>query len=498
MNYTSLSRDELIKSARSAIQDLNFIFTRLVDNPSEKQSYHLLPAVSRPLDHIREVTMALDNQFMQQFNSNERSDPGTFHPNSGAPFPNFGAPPPNMFNPNYNPNMSNMHMPPPHMGNHNTFAPYMRVPESLLTVIKLLKDDPTAVVAVSHLAGQLFPVQDFRLNPSLRLLTVILRHQRRFDFSDEELKEILQAIEAYLEQWVSSLNDQDVQPFPQLELEDWKAIVKACDAEINIITGMRLPKKKLVLIIAKSKVFNCEKFDLGQLVLDVFLSDNPRPLKELKEIAKQVIATWPKESTPSHNPFDVKETPDVQNPFLFNNITKLRSVITVIDNIFNGEQNNDGGPKLTMIEHAIHVNKLLKTIKFWSISEPETNFNAPPFVVQCPADWSKVQIHVTKELHHQAMQHLEAISHPDCASRLSLTDWEHIEKAAENIDFMKKHKDMLRSILFHAIDKDFIGNNQVSNSHRLYAFHRLINNFVYFNGNDEENFMLIKSLVLKD
>lgn len=83
MNHTSLSRDELIKSALSAIQDLDFIFKRSTDNPLEKQNNHLLPVVSRSLDHIREVTKALDNLFMQQFNRNERSGPSTFHPNSG-------------------------------------------------------------------------------------------------------------------------------------------------------------------------------------------------------------------------------------------------------------------------------------------------------------------------------------------------------------------------------------------------------------------------------
>jgi hypothetical protein len=151
-----------------------------------------------------------------------------------------------------------------------------------------------------------------------------------------------------------------------------------------------------------------------------------------------------------------------------------------------------------MFEHAAQVNELLKSVKFWSTSEPETNFKAPPYVVQCPTDWPKVQNHVTKELQHQAMQHLEAISHPDCGpSSLSL-DWLHIEKAAESIDFMKEHKDILRSILFYAIDKDFIGNNTFSIPRRLYAFHRLITSFVYFNGNDEENFVLFKSLVSKD
>ncbi len=70
MYSTSLSRDELIKSALDAIQDLDFIFKRSTDNPFEKQTKHLLPVVSRPLDHIREVAMTLDNQLIQQFNSN--------------------------------------------------------------------------------------------------------------------------------------------------------------------------------------------------------------------------------------------------------------------------------------------------------------------------------------------------------------------------------------------------------------------------------------------
>ena len=52
MYSTSLSRDELIKSALDAIQDLDFIFKRSTDNPFEKHSKHLLPVVSRPLDHI--------------------------------------------------------------------------------------------------------------------------------------------------------------------------------------------------------------------------------------------------------------------------------------------------------------------------------------------------------------------------------------------------------------------------------------------------------------
>ena len=552
MNTTSPSRKELIQNAREAIKKLDFVFLTASSaaTPAMKQDAFLLPTVSHLLECVQKITMSLDNLPMYQQN-------GGIYPNTGAPFPNFGAPPPNMFNPNQNLNMPNMHMsPPPHMGIHNTFIPHAHMvplpprrgfnvdgpypqmfpqqnpnlppwalqpgpsvantsvpplatslihdfnnkdyPESLLTVIKSLKDDPKAVGAVSFLVGQMFPVQDFRLDPTLRLLTANIQGQRRFNFSEEELKEILQAIEAYLEQWVSTLDGQDVQLPPQLELEDWKAIVEACDAEINIITGMRLPIKKLILIIAKSKVFACEKFDLGRYVLSAFLSDNPRPLMELKEIAKQVIVNWSKESESSHKPIDVKETPDAHNPILFNNITNLRSVIAAIDDIFNGGKNDDSGPKLTMVEHASHVNELLKSIKFWSTSEPETNFKAPPFVVQCPADWPKVQIHVTKELQQQVVQHLEAVSHPDCVTRLLTTDWLRIEKAAESIDFMKENKDILRSILFYAVDKDFIGTNAFNISRRLYAFHRLINNFVYFNGNDEENFVLFKSLVLKD
>ena len=557
MYSTSLSRDELIKSALSAIQDLDFIFKRSTDNPFEKNIKHLLPVVSRPLDHIRNVAMALDNLSMKQFNRNEHFGHNTAHPNTGAPFPNFFTPPPNMFNPNQNLNMPNMHMsPPPHMSIHNTFIPHAHMvppppprgfnvdgpypqmfpqqnpnlppwalqpgpsvvntsvpplatslihdfnnkdyPESLLTVIKSLKDDPKAVGAVSFLVGQMFPVQDFRLDPTLRLLTANIQGQRRFNFSEEELKEILQAIEAYLEQWASALNGQEVQPLPQLELEDWKAIVEACDAEINIITGMRLPIKKLILIIAKSKVFACEKFDLGRYVLSAFLSDNPQPLMELKEIAKQVIANWSKESDPSHKPIDVKETPNARNSFLIFNITNLRNVIATIDNIFNGGQNDDGGPKLTMIEHAAQVNDLLKSVNHWATSEMGTKFDPRTLVVQCPADWPKVQIHVNNELHRLLTNHLESVCNPNRVSHLTPSDWERIEKAAENIDLMKKHKYDLRFILLKAIDKDFIGNNQDSNSQRIYAFHRLLNNFVFFFGNDEENFVLFKSLVSKD
>ena len=231
MYSTSLPRDELIKSALDAIQDLDFIFKRSTDNPFEKQTKHLLPVVSRPLTHIREVAMALDNLFMRHFNRSEHFGHSTSHPNTATPFPNFFTPPSNMFNPNYNPNTPNMHMAPPYTGIYNTFAPYTHMPE---------------------------------------------------------------------------------------------------------------------------------------------------------------------------------------------------------------------------------------------------------------------------ELQHRATKHLKAINHPDSVSRLSPFGMSAIEKAAKNIDFMKGNKNILRSALFYAVEKDFIKGNTLNDSFRLHALRRLINNFVFLNGNDEENFMLFKSLVLKD
>ena len=219
---------------------------------------------------------------------------------------------------------------------------------------------------------------------------------------------------------------------------------------------------------------------------------------ELKEIAKQVIANWSKESDPSHKPIDVKETPNAHNSYLVFNITNLRNVIATIDNIFNGGQNDDGGSKLTMIEQAAQVNEILKSVNHWATSEMGTKFDPRTLVIQCPADWPKVQIHVNNELHRLLTNHLESVCNPNRVSHLTPSDWERIEKAAENIDLMKKHKYDLRFILLKAIDKDFIGNNQDSNSQRIYAFHRLLNNFVFFFGNDEENFVLFKSLVSKD
>lgn len=219
-------------------------------------------------------------------------------PNSDAPFSNFGAPLPNMFNPNYNPNMPNTFM--SNMQSIPVLQPHNFSDkdcfEALLKVIKSLKNDPKAVDVVSVLLSRMFPVQDSRLDSSLRLLTANVGNQLRIDFSEEESKEILQAIEAYLERWVSILDGQNVQPPPQLELKDWEAIMEACGTELNSLTETRLLVKKLILIIAKSKVFACEKFDLSQLVLDASLSFSPQPLMELKERVKQVIATWPKKS----------------------------------------------------------------------------------------------------------------------------------------------------------------------------------------------------------
>lgn len=330
MNYASLSRDELIKSALNAIQDLDFIFKRSTDNPFEKQTNHLLPVVSRPLDHIREVAMALDNLFMQQFNNNERSGPGTFHPNSGVSFHNFGAPPHNMFNPNYNPNMPNMHMLPPHMGNHNTFAPYMRmVPppqpgfnvggpysqmfystthsdsnpfrnslelKAILAMLELLKDDPKVADVVAVLVEQLFPNQERCLNLSLQLLFNSIQKKDRVNFSEEELKEILQAIKTNIECWLLVVNSKAFQPRPKLELEDWKAIEEACGANMSVVSEHKGALKKLILISAKSRALEYEKRTLNELVLQSFLTGAGRPLMELKGIAKQVIANWPKEN----------------------------------------------------------------------------------------------------------------------------------------------------------------------------------------------------------
>ena len=531
MYTTSRSRDELIKSALDAIQDLDFIFKRSTDNPFEKHTKHLLPVVSRPLDHIREVAMVLDNQFMQQFNSNEHFGHSTSHPNTATPFPNFFTPPPNMFNPNYNPNMPNMHMTPPHTGIHNTFALYGHMlpppPEfnvgcpysqmfystthndsnpfqnslelkAILAVIELLKDDPKATDVVSVLVEQLFPNQERRLNLSLQLLFNSIQKKDRVYFSEEELKEILQAIKTNIECWLLVVNSKAFQPRPKLELEDLKAIDEACNANMSVTSEYKGALKKLILISAKSRALEYEKRTLNELVLQSLLSGTPRPLMELKEIAKQVIANWSKESDPSHKPINVKEAPVVHTSILFNNIENLRSVIAGIDIVFNGEQNDDGGPKPTTIEHANHVNKLLKSVNHWATSEMGTKFDPRTLVVQCPANWPKVQIHVNNELHRLLTNHLESVCNPNRVSHLTPSDWERIEKAAENIDLMKKHKYDLRFILLKAIDKDFIGNNQDINSQRIYAFHRLLNNFVFFFGNDEENFMLIKSLVLKD
>ena len=313
MYSTSLSRDELIKSALNAIQDLDFIFKRSTDNPFEKQTKHLLPVVSRPLDHIREVAMALDNLFMRHFNRSEHFGHSTSHPNTATPFPNFFTPPSNMFNPNYNPNTPNMHMAPPPSPGFNVVGPYSQMfystthndsnpfqnsleLKAILAVIELLKDDPKAADVVSVLVEQLFPNQERCLNLSLQLLFNSIQKKDRVYFSEEELKEILQAIKTNIERWLLVVNSKAFQPRPKLELEDWKAVEEACDANMSVMSEYKGALKKLILISAKSKAVEYEKRTLNELVLQSFLTGAGRPLMELKGIAKQVIANWPKEN----------------------------------------------------------------------------------------------------------------------------------------------------------------------------------------------------------
>ncbi len=313
MYSTSLSRDELIKSALDAIQDLDFIFKRSTDNPFEKQTKHLLPVVSRPLDHIREVAMALDNLFMKHFNCTEHFGHSTSHPNTATPFPNFFTPPSNMFNPNYNPNTPNMHMAPPPSPGFNVVGPYSQMfystthndsnpfqnsleLKAILAVIELLKDDPKAADVVSVLVEQLFPNQERCLNLSLQLLFNSIQKKDRVYFSEEELKEILQAIKTNIERWLLVVNSKAFQPRPKLELEDWKAVEEACDTNMSVLSEYNGALKKLILISAKSKADEYEKSTLNELVLQSFLTGAGRPLMELKGIAKQVIANWPKEN----------------------------------------------------------------------------------------------------------------------------------------------------------------------------------------------------------
>ena len=292
MYSTSLSRDELIKSALNAIQDLDFIFKRSTDNPFEKQTKHLLPVVSRPLDHIREVAMALDNLFMRHFNRSEHFGHSTSHPNTATPFPNFFTPPSNMFNPNYNPNTPNMHMAPPHTGIsitdvNVTMDPRDPMPQK--TIEKIID-------LTSQTRTQMFPNQERCLNLSLQLLFNSIQKKDRVYFSEEELKEILQAIKTNIECWLLVVNSKAFQPRPKLELEDWKAIEETCGANMSVVSEHRGALKKLILISAKSKAVEYEKRTLNELVLQSFLSGAGRPLMELKGIAKQVIANWPKEN----------------------------------------------------------------------------------------------------------------------------------------------------------------------------------------------------------